>query len=183
MNKSWDSLSPGEIKKALSISGAFFVISLLAYIFFSKILGIILLTIWVFFGFGPFAFILESWGLIKNKVHVLKTVEPGYDNWKDEEIEKQIKAIEECGYKWFEKKGRVGFKHTKTGLYLKIEGLHFYKPEEIRKVYDEVWSKDDPSRIKDVEATTKKMAEAISSGATDEEMESILAEHKQKKAE
>lgn len=107
-------------------------------------------------------------------------VESGYNNWKDEEIVGQLQAIEECGYKWFEQKGRVGFKHTKTGLYLKIEGLHFYKPEEIKRVYREVWSKDDPSRIRKVEATAQKMAEAIQSGATDEDIESILEEHKKK---
>ena len=47
-----------------------------------------------------------------------------------------MKAIEECGYKWFEKEGKVGFQHTKTGLYLKMKGLHFYKPEEIKRVFN-----------------------------------------------
>ena len=107
-------------------------------------------------------------------------VEHGYDDWKDEEIIEQLKAIEECGYKWFEQKGKVGFKHTKTGLYLKMEGLHFYKPEEIKRVYREVWAKDDPSRIRKVETTAQKMAEAISTGASDEEIESILEEHQKK---
>lgn len=110
-------------------------------------------------------------------------VEPGYKDWKDEEIIKQIKAIEECGYKWFEKKGRVGFKHTETGLYLIMEGLHYYKPEEIKRAYREVWSKDDLEQVKKRDATAQKMAEAIASGATDEEIESILEEHQKKTKE
>lgn len=178
MNKSWDSLTPRELRNAKIFSAVFIVVSVLILIFLSEIVGKILLGIGVIFGLGPF--ILGSKGSMKNKIHVLKMVEPGYSDWKDEEIEKQLKAIEECGYKWFEKRGRVGFKHTKTGLYLKMEGLHFYKPEEIKRVYKEVWSKDDPSRIKNVEATAQKMAEAISSGATDEEIESIFEEHHKK---
>lgn len=178
MNKSWDSLTPRELRNAKIISIAFLIISILIFVFWSKVVGTILLLIWVAFGSGPF--VLGSKGSMKNKIHVLKMVEPGYNDWEDEEIIKQLKSIEECGYKWFEQKGRVGFKHTKTGLYLKMEGLHFYKPEEIKKVYREVWSKDDPSRIRKVEATAQKMAEAISSGATDEEVESILEEHQKK---
>ena len=107
-------------------------------------------------------------------------VESGYNDWEDEEIKKQIQVIEECGYKWFESKDKVGFKHSKTGLYLKMEGLNFYKPEEIKKVYREVWSKEDPAQMRRAEATAQKMAEAISSGATDEEVESILEEHHKK---
>jgi hypothetical protein len=166
MNKSWDSLSPKELRNAKIISVVFFIISILTLVYWSKVIGVILSLIWVLFGSGPF--VLGSKGSMKNKLHVLKTVEPGYNDWKDEEIIEQLKAIKECGYKWFEQKGRVGFKHTRTGLYLKMEGLHFYKPEEIKRVYREVWSKDDPSRIRKVETTAQKMAEAISSGATDE---------------
>lgn len=178
MNESWDTLTPKELKNAKIISVVFLIVSILVFVFWNKVVGVILSAIWVLFGSGPF--VLGSKNSIKNKIHVLKIVEPGYRDWKDEEIIEQLKAIEECGYKWFEQKGRVGFKHTKTGLYLKMEGLHFYKPGEIKRVYREVWSKDDPSRIRKVEATAQKMAEAISSGASDEEIESILEEHQKK---
>lgn len=128
-------------------------------------------------GLGIVSVVLYWLNNQKNKIDVLKTVEPGYNDWEDEEIEKQLKAIEECGYKWFEQNGMVGFKHTQTGLYLKMEGLHFYKPEEIKRVYKEVWSKDDPNQVKKREATAQKLVEAISKGATDEEIESIFQEH------
>ena len=154
MEKSWDSLLPRELRNAKVISISFLILSILTLVFLSKIAGGIMLSLWAISASSPF--ILGSKGSIKNKIHVLKTVDPGYNDWEDEEIEKQLQAIEECGYKWFEQKGRVGFKHTKTGLYLKIEGLHFYKPEEIKRVYREVWSKDDPSRIRKVEATAQK---------------------------
>lgn len=172
--ETWDSLTPKGLRNAKIVSIVFIVISLLIFIFLNETIGKILLAIGVIFGLGPF--ILGSKGSIKNMVYVLKTVEPGYKSWDDNEIEKQIKAIQECGYKWFEKKGRVGFQHTKTGLYLKIDGLHFYKPEEIKKVYREVWSKDDPTQMKKRDATAKKLAEAISNGATDKEIESLLEE-------
>jgi len=178
MDKSWDSLTPRELRNAKIISVVFIVISILIFIFLNETVGKILLGIGVIFGLGPF--ILGSKGSVKNKIHVLKTVEPGYNDWDDEEIEKQLKTIEECGYKWFEQKGRVGFKHTKTGLYLKMEGLHFYKPEEIKRVYKEVWSKDDPKQVRKRDATAQKLAEAISNGATDEEIESIFEEHQKK---
>ena len=175
MDKSWDSLTPRELRNAKIISVVFIVVSILIFIFLSKIVGIILLFIWSISGYGPF--VLGSKNSIKNKIYVLKMVEPGYNDWEDEEIEKQLKAIEECGYRWFEQKGKVGFKHPKTGFYLKMEGLHFYKPEEIKRVYKEVWSKDDLSQAKRTEATAQKVAEAISSGTTDEKIESILEEH------
>jgi len=178
MNKSWDSLLPRELKNAKIISVAFLIISILIFAFLSKIVGGIMLFLWAISGSGPF--ILGSKGSMKNKIYVLKMVESGYNDWEDEEIKKQIQAIEECGYKWFESKGKVGFKHSKTGLYLKMEGLNFYKPEEIKKVYREVWSKQDPAQMRKVEATAQKMAEAISSGATDEEVESIFKEHQKK---
>ncbi len=177
MDKSWDSLTPKGLRNAKIFSVVFIVVSILVFIFLSTSIGKILLGIGVIFGLGPF--ILGSKGSVKNKIHVLKMVEPGYNNWKDEEIEKQLKAIGECGYKWFEKRGRVGFKHTKTGLYLKIEGLHFYKPEEIKKVYREVWSKDDSATLRKFEKemlAIKKLAETIPDGATDEEIEAIFEE-------
>ncbi len=178
-DKSWDSLTPRELRNAKIISVMFLIISILIFSFLNKLVGTILLFLWVISGSGPF--VLGSKGEVKNKIHVLKMVEPGYNDWKNGEIIEQIKAIEECGYKWFEQKGRVGFKHTKTGLYLKIEGLHFYKPEEIKRVYKEVWSKDGPNQVRKRDATAQRLAEAISSDATDEEIESILEEHKQKK--
>jgi hypothetical protein len=171
--ETWDSLTPGEIKKAIIVSILFLIISLLFLIFFSEIIGLMLLVIWIAFGFGPLAFILSR-GSTRNKIYVLKMVEPGYNDWKEEEIIEQIKAIEECGYRWFEQKGMVGFKHSKTGLYLKMEGLHFYSPEKIKETYKRVWSKDDPSRIRNMEANAQKIAEAISNGATDEEIEFMV---------
>lgn len=178
MEETWDSLTPKELKNAKIISVVFLIISLLIFIFLNKIFGILLLIIWGASGSGPF--ILGSKNSIKNKIYVLKMIEPGYNDWKDEEIEKQLKTIEECGYRWFEQKGKVGFKHPKTGFYLKMEGLHFYKPEEIKRVYKEVWSKDDLSQAKKTETTAQKIAEAISSGATDQEIESIFEEHQKK---
>ncbi|MCK5413050.1 MAG: hypothetical protein KAI57_01610 [Candidatus Pacebacteria bacterium] len=178
MDKSWDSLTPRELRNAKIISVIFLVISILIFAFLSKIVGIILSFLWIISGSGPF--ILGSKGSMKNKIYVLKIVEPGYRKWKDEEIIEQIKAIEECGYRWFEQKGKVGFKHTKTGLYLKTEGLNFYTPEEIKKAYKEVWSKEDPAQMKKTEVTAQKLAEAISSNATDEEIESIFEEHQKK---
>lgn len=175
MEKSWHSLTPRELKNAKIISIAFLIISI-SIIFLSKIVGVILLLVWGMIGSGPF--ILGSKDSIKNKVGVLKMVEPRYGSWKDDEIEEQIKAIEECGYKWFEQKGRVGFKHKERGVYLNIEGLHFYKPEEIKRVYREVWSKNDPSRIIKAGALAQKLTEAISGYATDEEIESIILEEK-----
>jgi len=187
MDRSWDSLTPKELRNTKIFSAIFIVISILIFIFLSKNVGKILLGIGVIFGLGPF--ILGSRGSIKNKIHVLKIVEPGYNDWQDEEIEKQIKAIEECGYKWFEQKDgvgfkRVGFKHTKTGLYLKTDGLHFYKPEEIKRVYREVWSKDDPTTLRKFEnemLIVKKLSETIPDGATDEEIKSIFEEHQKNK--
>ncbi len=143
-DKSWDSLTPIELRNAKIISVAFLIISILIFSFLSKLVGVILLFLWIISGSGPF--VLGSKNSMKNKIYVLKMVEPRYDDWDDGEIEKQIKVIEECGYKWFEQKGRVGFKHTKTGLYLKIEGLNFYSPGKIREVYENVWSKDDPDQ-------------------------------------
>ncbi len=160
MNKSWDSLTPRELRNAKIISVAFLIISILIFVFLSKIVGAILLFLWIISGSGPF--ILGSKGSMKNKIHVLKMVEHGYNDWQDEEIIEQIKAIEECGYKWFEQKGRVGFKHTKTGLYLKMEGLHFYKPEEIKRTYEEVWSKDDPKQAKERDIFNSITQEAMS---------------------
>ncbi len=75
-------------------------------------------------------------------IEILKKVEPGYNSWTDIDIAKQIGAINECGYKWFEENGKVGFKHTESGIYLKIEGLNYYSPEEIKKTYEKVWSKN-----------------------------------------
>lgn len=75
-------------------------------------------------------------------IQILKKVEPGYLSWDDNEIEAQIKAIYECGYRWFEKGGRVGFIHSESGVYLKLAGLHYYSPERLRQTYEEVWSKD-----------------------------------------
>jgi len=178
MNKSWNSLTPRELRNAKIISVVFLIISILIFIFLSKVVVIIILLIWIISGSGPF--VLGSKGSMKNKIYVLKMVEPGYNGWEDEEIEKQIHAIEECGYKWFERKGRVGFKHSKTGLYLLIEGLHFYKPEDIKKVYEITWSKQNPTQVRKVEATAQKLANAISNGTNDEEIESILEKYHKK---
>lgn len=75
-------------------------------------------------------------------ISILKQVETGYNTWEDSDIKKQIEAINECGYEWFEQDGRVGFKHSQSGIYLKTEGLHYYSPEQIKKTYEDVWSKD-----------------------------------------
>jgi hypothetical protein len=143
-DKSWNSLTPRELRNAKIVSIIFLAISILAFLFLSKVIGGILLFIWIISGSGPF--ILGSKNSMKNKIHVLKMIELGYNDWDDREIEKQIKAIEECGYKWFEQKGRVSFRHTKTGLYLKMEGLHLYSPERIKETYKRVWSKDNSKK-------------------------------------
>ncbi len=75
-------------------------------------------------------------------IETLKKVETGYNAWDDSDIEKQIKAIYDCGYEWFEQEGRVGFKHSQSGIFLKTEGFHYYSPEQIKKTYEDVWSKD-----------------------------------------
>lgn len=143
MNNSWDSLTPKTLRNAKIISISFLVVSILVFALFSRFAGTVLLFLWIISGSAPF--VLGSRGSVKNKISVLKIVEPGYNKWKDEEIMEQLKAINECGYKWFEQKNRVGFKHSRTGMYLKIEGLHYYKPTDIKKAYEEVWSKDSPS--------------------------------------
>ncbi len=51
-------------------------------------------------------------------IETLKKVEEGYNSWDDSDIENQIEAINECGYEWFEEDGRVGFKHSQSGIYL-----------------------------------------------------------------
>lgn len=178
MDTSWDTFTPKGLRNAKIFSTVFIVVSILIFIFLSESIGKILILIGVIFGLGPF--VLGSKGAIKNKVYVLKMVEPGYHDWKDEEIEKQVQAIEECGYKWFEQKGRVAFKHTKTGLYLKMKGLHFYSPEEIKTTYKDIWSKTDPEQVKRRDTIDQKLAEAISSGTTNEEIESIIMEHQKK---
>ena len=86
-------------------------------------------------------------------IKILKAVEPGYELWNDKEIDEQIECIEECGYKWFEKNGKVGFKHSESGIYLKVAGLNYYSPKEIKKTYEEVWSKD----FEGVKKRTKKV--------------------------
>jgi tetratricopeptide (TPR) repeat protein len=155
MDKSWDTLTPRELRNAKIFSVIFIVISILILIFLNETIGKILLGIGVIFGLGPF--ILGSKGSMKNMIHVLKTVEPGYNDWEDEKIEKQIKAIQDCGYRWFEQKGKVGFEHTKTGLYLRIDGLHFYNPKDIKKTYREVWSKDDPAQVRKRDTAVEEM--------------------------
>lgn len=82
-------------------------------------------------------------------IETLKVVETGYKTWDDSDINKQIEAIYDCGYEWFEKDGKVGFKHSQSGLYLKTEGLHYYSPEQIKKTYEDIWSKNiDKVRIR-----------------------------------
>ena len=103
----------------------------------------------------------HSQRVIKHVVELLKDIEPGYNNLTNEEIREQIKAIKECGYEWVERKNTAGFKHTETGLYLKIKGLHRYKPEEIKKVYTEVWSRQDPKQVRKREANHQRMMERI----------------------
>ncbi len=177
----WDSLTPGELKNAKIFSIIYMVISLSVFIFLNKIIGIILLAIWMPFGPGPF--VLGSKGSMKNMVYVLKTVEPGYNDWEDKEIERQIKEIQKCGYRWFEKKGKVGFRHSETGLFLIIEGLHYYKPGEIKRVYEETWSKDNPDDVKRRDITAQKLQKAILNNGSDEEVESILKEYQKDKTE
>ena len=117
---------------------------------------------------------------IEHIIYVLREIDSGYNNWNDEKIKNQIKAIQECGYEWFERRGKVGFKHKKTGLYLLIEGainnLSYYSPEEIKRVYKEVWSKSDPEEVKKIDDKAKKMQEAIQKGASDKEIENIFLE-------
>jgi hypothetical protein len=175
-NITWDSLTPKELRIAKIISVIFIVASLLVLIFLNKIIGIVLLGIGLVYGSGPF--VLDSKGAIKNIIYVLKNVEPGYNNWNDDEIEKQIKAIQKCGYVWFEKKDKVGFKHSKTGLYLNIDGLHHYKSQDIERVYKEVWSKEDPGQVLKREATAKKLQDAILNDVSNEDIASIFEEHK-----
>ncbi|MBU3918875.1 hypothetical protein KKC63_03150 [Patescibacteria group bacterium] len=178
-NETWDSLTPRELRNAKIISVVFIVISFFIFMFLSKIVGTILLVTWMASGSGPF--ILGSKGSMKNMIYVLKIVEPGYSDWQDEDIEEQIRAIKECGYKWSETKGKVGFRHSKTGLFLIIEGLHYYKPEDIRRVYREVWSKEDPNHLRKIEATAQKLQELILNNASDKEIESILEKHQEDK--
>jgi len=114
-NETWDSLTPRELRNAKIISVVFIVISFFIFLFINEIIGIILLTVGIYFGYSPF--ILGSKGSMKNIIHVLKIVEPGYNDWQDEEIERQIKAVQDCGYKWFETKGKVGFSTLKQGYF------------------------------------------------------------------
>jgi hypothetical protein len=172
----WDTLTPKELRNAKIISIIFIAVSLLVLMFLHKTIGMILLAIGLFFGSGPF--VLSSKGSVKNMIYVLKNVEPGYKNWDDNKIEKQIKAIQRCGYNWFEKKGKVGFKHSKTGLYLRIDGLNYYEPEDIEKTYREVWSQDNPEQVHKRDATAQKLQEALLKNASDEEIKDIFRNHK-----
>ncbi len=139
MSNHWNSLTPKELKTAKRISFIFLLITFFIYLFLNNIAAMILFGIWIVFGSAPF--LLSSKKGIENEISTLKIIEPGYNYWSDEEIKEQLKTIKECGYVWFQKKGRIGFKNKKTKLYLKIEGLNFYKPDEIKKTFDEVWSK------------------------------------------
>ena len=78
----------------------------------------------------------------ENIIEIMKDVEPRYNGWPDDEINKQIDAIYECGYIWENNYKGCAFKHKKTGFYLNIAGLHFYTPEKIKETYKNVWSKD-----------------------------------------
>tara|TARA_B100000886_G_scaffold333579_1_gene287824 strand:- start:9418 stop:10410 length:993 start_codon:yes stop_codon:yes gene_type:complete len=75
---------------------------------------------------------------------IMKKLEPGYNSWKDYEMEKQLDAIFLCGYEWNENQGSGGFYHPKTKLYLKIRSLNTYSPESIIDTYNRVWSKNTP---------------------------------------
>ena len=179
MQQELKTLTPKELKNLKIISIIFIIISLFIIDLLSKTIGTILLIIGIIFVI--ISSILGSKDFTKDMmINVLKVAEPGYNDWNDNEIKKQIEAIEECGYKWFEKNGKVGFRHSKTKIFLLIEGLNFYKPEDIKKNYKEVWSKDDPDQIRKRTVTAEKLAEAISNNSSDEEIESILEEHRKK---
>jgi len=171
MKQIWDSCTPRELRNDKIISFAFLIISILIFISFSKVAGGIMLFLWVISESGPF--ILGSKGSMKNKIYVLKMVEAGYGDWEDEEIMEQVKVIEECGYKWFEKKGKVGFRHSKTGLYLYIEGLHLYSPEKIKETYDNVWSKDSPNKARERDIFNKITQETMLDGVVSDILSTI----------
>jgi hypothetical protein len=168
----WDSFTPRELRNIKNFCVFFVIVALLILILFSKIIGSILLAVGVFFGASPF--ILSSKRSINNMVYVLKSIEPGYSSWNDAEIAEQIKAILKCGYKWEEQKGLVGFKHSKTGLYLKIDGLHIFSPEDIEKTYREVWSKANVEQLAKREEAAQRLYDAILNNDSDQEIESLL---------
>jgi hypothetical protein len=177
MEKSWDTLTPGELRKAKIVSIIFLITAIVVVILINKTIGIILLTIWMLSGSGPF--ILGSRGSIKNIMNVMKAVEPGYKSWKDDDVQKQIKIIRECGYVWYEKDGKVGFKHSQSDIFLLIKGLHFYKPEEIKRVYKEVWSKQSLDQLQKKDEFARQMEELIKNNASDDEFESLFKKYNQ----
>ena len=73
----------------------------------------------------------------------LKSIEKGYHSLSDKEINEQIEAIFECDYEWT----GSSFKNKKTSIYLKIEGLNFYTPDEIRLAYERTWSKQNKDEL------------------------------------
>lgn len=147
----WDNYSPGELKKAKKLSIAFMFISILIAVFIHIWVGLALLGIGLYFGLAPF--LLGSKDSIRNISYVLKKIESGYASWDDDEIDRQVEVILECGYKWHEAKGRGGFIHSQSGIILKIDGLCSYSPEEIRDTYERVWSKESLQSIKALESS------------------------------
>lgn len=71
----------------------------------------------------------------------MREIEPNYNDWSNQEINKQIDAILECGYEWVEDKKGYGFRHRESKVYLNIPKLNFYSPEQITNTYERVWSK------------------------------------------
>lgn len=87
-------------------------------------------------------FLLKKIPRQSRMIQIMKQIEPGYKTWDDDEIIEQIKAIEGCGYKWYEKGGRAAFRHKTSKLFLNIPNLCFYTPENIIETYEKVWSKE-----------------------------------------
>lgn len=77
--------------------------------------------------------------LIRKK---LKEIEPRYLDWNEDEIDRQIENIYNCGYKWNEEYSN--FYNERIDMFLKIQGLNTFKPEDISEFYERVWSKEKP---------------------------------------
>ena len=75
-------------------------------------------------------------------VNRLKVIEPRYDEWNDDEILLQIGKILECGYEWDDNNSK--FLNKEIGMYLNVEGLNLFKPDDITDFYERVWSKEKP---------------------------------------
>lgn len=86
-------------------------------------------------------------------INRLKEIEPRYSEWNDNEIENQIEKIFECGYEWDNDNSK--FFNKEIGMYLKVEGLNLFKPEDINDFYERVWSKERPKSEQKVKSSKR----------------------------